>query len=269
MQGITIVKRIFLTEIQYQAMRRIDVIIGFLFLWLPILLNVFLWKAVYGMDPGADAQLGYSLDQITTYFVVVLICNRLVGTNINTTMNQQILDGSLNQFLLKPSSHFTFHIVKHIGHKSAELIYMLIPGCVLFFIFQNSLLVPKWEDFLLFVLAILLGFCIHFLMYYALGMLGFWFGRAGQIMTFIVSIISLLDGSKFPTDFLPKWLNGIFLYFPFQYIFYFPIRIFLGSESMASILRGLTLQGIWVFAIGAICIVAWRKGIARFGAFGG
>jgi ABC-2 type transport system permease protein len=269
MRSFAVMRKVLITEFQFQTLKRVDVLIGFLFLWVPIVLNVFLWQSVYELDPGANMKLGYSLYQLTSYFIIVLICERLLSTHIHSTLNQQILDSSLNPFLLRPSSHFLFHFMRHVGEKSSRFIYFVLPGIILYIVFRNSLIVPSLQDGLYFVITICFSFMINFLLYYALGMLGFWFGKAGQIMTFITGFIMLFDGSKFPVDFMPTWLVQFVSYLPFQYIYYFPAKVLIGTETTNSFLSGLLVQAIWVVILGVICNFCWRKGLSRYGAFGG
>lgn len=269
MMGFSTIQRIFTTELQQQAVRRVDVIIGFFFLWVPILLHIFLWQAVYDINGNAQAQLGYSLQQMITYFVLTLMCARLVGVQIHRMLNNQIIQGDLNRFMLQPLSHLGYHYTRNAAEKLSQFAYLLVPGAILLLVFRDSIVTPTFVNAVQFSAAILLSIALNFLIYYALGLLGFWFGRANQIMMFATALISLVDGSKFPLSLLPVVIQDISRYLPFQYIFYFPIRIFIGAESPQTIRNGFLIEIVWIVIFYLLIRIFWSKGLKRFGAFGG
>ncbi|MCX7570225.1 ABC-2 family transporter protein [Tumebacillus sp. DT12] len=269
MMGVSTIRRIFTTELQQQAVRKVDVIIGFFFLWVPILLHIFLWQAVYDINGNAGSQLGYTLPQMITYFVLTLMCQRLVGVQIHRLLNHQIIQGDLNRFMVQPLSHLGFHYTRNAAEKFSQFTYLLVPAAVLLLVFRENIVTPTVVNAALFALALLLSIALNFLIYYALGLLGFWFGRANQIMMFATALISLIDGSRFPLSLLPTVIQEVSWYLPFQYIFYFPIRIFIGAETPETIRNGLLIETVWIVIFYVLVRIFWSRGLKRFGAFGG
>ena len=264
-----VMRHVFALALQEEAVRRLDILIGSLVLWVPILFHVLLWSAIYEASPNANVQLGYTQAQTVTYFVMALLSVRIVMTNIYQVLNQQILDGDMNRFLLQPVSHFGYHLMRYLAQSATKAAYMLIPVTVLAVVFSNNLIRPHFLEAALALTALLLGLLLNFIICYGFGLLGFWFGRAEQLTYVLVTLTRLLDGSLFPIDFLPPALAQVLHFFPFQYIIYFPVRLFIGAESAQSTATGFALQGAWILVTVLVVRLAWRRGTKRYGAFGG
>lgn len=264
-----VMRYVFSLTLQEEAVRRLDIIIGSLVLWVPILFHVLLWSAVYEASPNANVQLGYTQAQTVTYFVMALLSGRIVMTNIHQDLNGQILDGGMNRFLFQPVNHFGYHLMRYLAQSVTQAAYMLIPVIVLAVVFSDNLIRPRLLEATLAFTALLLGLLLNFIIYYGFGLLGFWFGRAEQLTYVLVTVARLLDGSLFPIDFLPSALAQVLQFLPFQYIIYFPVRLFIGAESAQSTATGFAVQGVWILVTVLIVRLAWRRGTRRYGAFGG
>lgn len=263
---IKIAARVFKTELQVYSLRRLDITVGFFFLWLPILLNVFLWKAVYSAQSNAENLLGYSVNQTTTYFVMALICSRIIGTNINHELNKQVLSGDLNRFLVQPVGHFAFHFAIQCARSFTQIGYLIIPMLILLIVFKNNFTLPNTSQFILFALSLSFGLVINFCVYYCFGMMSVWYGRTTAISS---SLSRLFDGSLFPISFLPSFLQSISSFLPFQFVFYFPLRIFIGKDETELVFQGILSQLFWIVVLGGVIHLIWRKGVKSYGAFGG
>ena len=87
----------------------------------------------------------------------------------------------------------------------------------------------------------------------------------------------LLSGHMFPLDMLagiPTGVPGVSVaevvrFLPFEYTAYFPAAVWLGKVRGAELVRSLVVEAAWVVVMMAACRLAWRRGTARYSAFGG
>ena len=66
-----------------------------------------------------------------------------------------------------------------------------------------------------------------------------------------------------PIPFLPKFLQVISNYLPFQYISDVPFRIYVGNISSNTILNTLLIQFIWFIIISIIGIFLTKKALKK------
>jgi ABC-2 type transport system permease protein len=67
---------------------------------------------------------------------------------------------------------------------------------------------------------------------------------------------------------MPKLIQDIAQYLPFQLLIYYPIQLILGKLSNAQIVQGFTMAGIWLVISIALFNWVWRNGVKRFSAVG-
>ena len=67
---------------------------------------------------------------------------------------------------------------------------------------------------------------------------------------------------------MPKIVQDIAQYLPFQLLIYYPIQLILGKLTNEQIIHGYLMAGIWL----VIAIVSfnwvWRNGVKRYSAVG-
>ncbi len=116
------------------------------------------------------------------------------------------------------------------------------------------------------VMAFLLGFFLEALM----GMIGFWFLEVSSLLFVYMLFTFFFSGHMFPIDMLPGGWKTVVDATPLQYLAYFPAAVFLGKIAGAgSWPCGLAIELGWVLLLAAACRLAWRRGAARYSAFGG
>ena len=67
---------------------------------------------------------------------------------------------------------------------------------------------------------------------------------------------------------MPKLVQQIAQYLPFQLFIYFPIQVILGKLSSAQIMQGYMMAGIWLVLAFAFFTWVWRNGVKRYSAVG-
>ena len=123
-----------LIKFQESTMYRENIIINFVFGLMPLLVNILLWRAIYGSQHKIIA--GYDYVQMITYFVLVFMVRKVTGAReIAVNLAEYIREGTLNNFLLKPTDFITFQFKLHFADKMVLLLNILLP-----FIFFTTLI---------------------------------------------------------------------------------------------------------------------------------
>ncbi len=228
-----------------------------------------LWGAAYVTNPTLG---GYTFAQTITYFVALIVLQFLIGAfNEDYQISEEIRNGLINQFLLKPVNYFVYRLSIYTAARSVSGSLILIPLiCALPFIGQHlTFPLDAWR-FAFGLPAIVLSALIQFSIAYCFGLLTFWFLEIQGFVILSMAIESVLGGQIFPLDLLPAPALRVVEYLPFYYQMYFPAAIFTGRiNDPALALRGLGIQLAWVVALLLLNQLLWSRGLRRHTAVGG
>ncbi len=238
---------------------RVRVIVRFL-------ITFFLWSSIFSQDIDL---LGYNRRTMLTYLLLVYLLGNFVYATRTQDIGDEIHEGNLTNYLLKPLNYFLFILARDTSDKLLNLSFTLVELIMLF-----TLLNPPffWQTDMMFVSISFLAFCgsviIYFLLSSLLGLLGFWTSEVWATRFIFIIILDFLAGNFFPTDILPKLIANVLMYTPFPYMFYFPARIYLGEVTEGFIAQGFFVMGVWVFFLIFAVHVVWYQGLKVYGAQG-
>ena len=139
---------------------------------------------------------------------------------------------------------------------------------ILYFLFKPDFSSVTWNGILLAVPAMILGFLIGYLLSAAITALAFWTTRVYSIHEFYYALILLFSGQFVPLTLMPKLIQDIAQYLPFQLLIYYPIQLILGKLSTAQIVQGYVMGLIWLVIAITIFNLVWRNGVKRYSAVG-
>ena len=100
-------------------------------------------------------------------------------------------------------------------------------------------------------------------------MIGFWFLEVSSLLYIVNTISFFVSGQMFPLDLLPSPWPAILKALPFQYLAYFPAKVFLGKIQGQDLVNGLLLELTWAVAFLLVARILYRTGLRRYSAFGG
>jgi ABC-2 type transport system permease protein len=228
-----------------------------------------LWGAAYMAQPTLG---GFSLNQTLTYFVTLLVLQFFISAfNEDYQISEDIRNGLINQFLLKPINYFGYRFSIFLAARLVTGSLVLIPLLVAMPVLYHSLTFPA-EPWRLAVglPAMALSAMIQFSIAYCFGLLTFWFLEIQGFVILSMAVETILGGQMFPLDLLPAWAYSLAKYLPFYYQMYFPAAIFTGRLSdKAAIAQGFGIQGLWVVALLCLNQWLWARGLRRHTAVGG
>ncbi len=228
-----------------------------------------LWGAAY---VGSTNIGGFNFGQTLTYFVTLLVLQFFIGAfNEDYQISEEIRNGLINQFLLKPINYFLYRLSIFVSARLVSGALILLPLLVaLPFIGQYLTLPHELWRLPVGLVAMGLSALIQFSIAYCFGMLTFWFLEIQGFVILSMAVEVLLGGQMFPLDLMPTWIFRIAQFLPFYYQMYFPGAIFTGRlNDPAVIAQNFGIQIFWVLALLALNQLLWVRGLRRHTAVGG
>jgi ABC-2 type transport system permease protein len=145
----------------------------------------------------------------------------------------------------------------------------LIGYLAVFFFFRQYLVFSlEWGHLLFFLLALLLAALLQFFIFESLSLLSFWIENTYGIRFTMRVIMEVIGGAIIPLSFFPEVLQKIFFVFPFPYLIYLPMNIYLGKISLSQVPLELLKEAGWIVGLAVLNLIIWKKGIKQYVSMG-
>lgn len=227
-----------------------------------------LWGAAFQGTPEIG---GFNVGQTMTYFVMLIVLQFFIGAfNEDYQISEEIRNGLINQFLLKPINYFVYRFTIYLSARLVSGLLVLVPLACAFPAIHGYLTFPtEWWRLALGVPAVVLSGLIQFSIAFGFGMLTFWFLEIQGFVILSMAVETLLGGQMFPLDLMPHWVFRLSQLLPFYYQMYFPAAILTGRLDWNLAVQGIFVQFGWVFVLLTLNHFLWRRGLRRHTAVGG
>lgn len=227
-----------------------------------------LWSAAF----KGQTEIGHhSLAETLTYFIVLVVLQFFISAfSEDYQISEEIRNGLINQFLLKPINYFLYRFSIFISARLVSGFLALIPLLLVLPFLYHYLSFPTdlWR-YALGLPALIMSAMVQFTIAYCFGLLTFWFLEIQSFVILSLAIETMLGGQVFPLDLLPTWFYNISKYLPYYYQMYFPAAILTGRIDQAGTIYGLMIQAVWVVLLLGAAELLWRRGLRRHTAVGG
>jgi ABC-2 type transport system permease protein len=235
----------------------------------PIFIQYFLWTAIY-RGSGNAAINGYTYAQIIIYTVIASIVSRLVRTGFEYEVNDDIKNGGLNKFIVKPIDYFTYKLACFIGQKLVQTIMIiLLAAGIFFFLYLRFGFIITPDRLVCFFCSLLLAFLLNFVIFFTVGTVAFWLLEIGFLFEAVRIVIIAMSGGIFPLDIFGAGVTRVLHWMPFKYTINFPVEIINGKLDSTAWRQGLLIQAAWVFVFTLVSRRLWAFGTRRHTAVGG
>ncbi len=249
---------------------RADFWIGLASAAFPICIQFFMWQALYG---GSDSSILFGRDyqQMLAYSVSAAILWRLLRTNFEYEINEDIKNGGLSKYVIRPIGYLPYRMSCFLGQKigvlfgGLSLMALGLAGVGLYFHASPV----TFSGILLFLPTLFGALVLNFLVFFCVGMWAFWLSEIGFLFEAVRIIIVVLSGGIFPLEIFGDGICRFLNYLPFAYAVGFPVDVLLGTISGAAIIRGLLSQLIWIGILLIVSTFLWKIGSKKFLAAGG
>jgi ABC-2 type transport system permease protein len=252
-----------------------DFALGTLMRFMPIVVQIFLWGAIYesvAASANKNAEIaGYSYHDMVAYYLLVMIGRAFSSMpGLASGIARDIRTGTVKKYLIQPIDMLGFLLLYRVAHKLVYYLVAAAPFALVFFLCRGYF--PGWPDALTltaFFASLIMSFLLGFFLEAALGMIGFWFLEVSSLLFVYMLFSFFFSGHMFPLDMLPGALGEIVKLTPFQYLAYFPAAVFLGKIQGAALLWGLSVQVFWVLFFCIASRLAFHFGTRRYSGYGG
>lgn len=262
-------KTCFVMGIQKAIEYRFDFFLGYLSAIFPIIIQVSMWTAIY-QSTKTGILYGYTYQQMILYTFFVGIIGRFLATGFEHEMNDDIKNGGLNKFIVKPINYCFYRSSCFLGERaSVSLVFFIILGIFCIVFSMLGYFKVTGYKILFFMVSLILSLLLNFAVYFCVGIAGLWISEISRIFPAISIVLSVISGSIFPLDILGSNINKMLFFLPFKYLLQFPVDIITGKEPSYPISFALFIQLGWVILLWTLAQFLWKKGLNKYIAIGG
>jgi viologen exporter family transport system permease protein len=268
-------------SLEERLVYRGDFALGTLMRFLPIVTQVFLWKAIFEAiefnsagtagQSGGEAIAGYSYHDFIAYYLLTMVGRAFSSMpGLASGIALQIRNGEIKKFLVQPIDLVGFLLLNRLAHKLVYYSVALGPFALVFFLCRGFF--PGWPDattLSAFFASLVMGFLLGFFLEATLGMLGFWLLEVSSLLFVYMLFSFFFSGHMFPIDMLPGIWGQIVEALPLKYLAYFPAAVFLGKVQGQELAVALWVELAWVAFFMVASRVALNRGYRRYSGFGG
>ena len=258
-----------ITALEYKA----NSMVGLFAILSGLLVEYLIWSMVY-----ASENIGQTIEGLTTqwtfnrliaYIFLSMIIGQLKSSWVTShEMIMQIRQGFMNQYIVKPLSFFSYHLMNFIG---TNILYYVPYSLLIIFspiifnniVFINSIQIP------FFILALILSIYLSYSIYFFMVCFAFWFGEVRALLAAYNISMFVLAGQIIPLDFFPAGYNQVINFTPIPYLIKFPVDIAMAQNiNIEHWIKFLLIGIIWCVVMRMLSSILYNLGIKRYEAFG-
>lgn len=235
----------------------------------PVLIQTIMWTYFYARTDAA-VSTGYTYSQIMVYTLLATLVSQLVSTGFAWQINDDIKQGGLNKYLVRPVHYGAYQFCSFLGEKIPQLLLLLFVA-VAVIIFSVTLfgLTLSATRIFLFAISLLFALMLNFFLFFTVALTSFWLTDVNQFFATISIILVVISGGIFPLDIFGEKSVLLTKLLPFGYTTQFPVNIINGRYDMKMVAIGFLCQLFWVVFFGILGQYLWKKGLRHYVAVGG
>lgn len=211
---------------------------------------------------------GFTPNGLTAYFLGAFVVRQVAGAWAAWTINQDVRTGALSQRLLRPIHPMWGYAAENLAAIPIRAVIAFPVGMLALIVTGGEHIARGWM-WALVPLAFAGAWLITFLANVIIGTLALWMHQSIKLQDVWSAGFFALSGYFVPIAAFPTWLRDLPHYLPFEYQLGYPVELLTGALDQERALEGLAAQWAWVSILAMIAILLWRRGIERYGAYGG
>ena len=233
---------------------------------LQLLLVYFIWWTVF----KSQTQIfGYTQSSILTYILVSAIIRAVVLSSRATDVSNQINDGSVVNFLIKPLGFISYYFSRDLADKLLNILFVILEVSLIIVLLKPPIfLQTNPNTLILFTLAAILGILTYFCIGFVISLTAFWVENSWGPLFLMFIFLEGFGGGLFPIDILPRGVFNFLMLTPFPYLIYFPAKIYLGHFSANEIFLYFSILIFWVITLWFLMRWMVNMGLRHYTAVG-
>jgi ABC-2 type transport system permease protein len=217
-----------------------------------------------------EAPIGrFGEREVIAYFLATFLVRQLTGSWAAWEINMDVRQGTLANRLLKPVHPLWAYAMEGIAALPLRLMLAGPAAVAALVMTSRSFLPGDSVMWVFFALAIAGGWMITYLINAALGTLALFMESSLRMVDVYLLLFFVASGYLVPVEVFPHSLRVVIDAMPFRYQIGLPVELLVSAHDRATAARMLLQQLAWIVALLALTLVLFRRGVRRFGAFGG
>lgn len=208
---------------------------------------------------------GYTTAELATYVLGVNIIRSFVFGTQSRDVAQEINSGAFSNFLIKPVNYFAFVFSRELGERCLYLISSLLETVIFIVVLKVQLF---WQTsiylWLALAVSLVLALFLYFLLSCLASLIAFWSREAMGPRFLFELLLEFASGAYLPLNILSGAIFETLKLFPFMYLVYLPISLYLGKVNPAQMRHWMGMQVFWIILLCIIVPVAWSKGLKKY-----
>lgn len=243
---------------------RAELIVWVLSYTMPLVMLA-LWSAV-----AADGPVkGYDQAGFVAYFITTLVVRMMVAAWVVWELNDDIRRGRLAMRLMRPFHPLVDFAVTNIAAIPLRVVLAApIVIAALAWGGTDSLSHDPLQ-WLLVPVTLVLAWLMTYLVQALIGALAFFWESSMGVFDVYLGLYLVCSGYVMPLDLLPERFASLLDVLPFRYMLAVPVEAILGRSTLEQTLQAIGVQLAWVAVLWIATALVWRRGVARFTAYGG
>lgn len=222
----------------------------------------FIWIAIIQEKGNIN---GFTPADIVTYYIILAFVSFLTSSHSAKYIEQDILTGTLNKFIVKPVTYCVRNYVSGLGYSFIAGTIALATILILYLFLPDIVLLPASGAHLaLFVFSLFVASFLSTLIQQITGLSAFWMGDTGGVRHLRYMIEKVFSGEFAPLTLYPLAVQSVAFILPFKYLYFIPISLYLGNISVHEGIYEMTKGIAWVGIFLLILIVLWKRGLKRY-----
>jgi ABC-2 type transport system permease protein len=224
-------------------------------------IQYFLWKTIYAVS-GSEVIKGFTFSAMMTYYLLSHITTAYTSTLVDRNTASMVKSGKLIKELVRPISYFSKSFLNNLWYGVFRSKYVPLLLIIAYF------LIPTFEytgvNTVLYVISLILAILLRFTYAFLIGLSSFWVKEYFGIRQFKAGLFAFFSGTLIPLTFFPQVFQRVFYFFPFQYMLYVPINMFLGQYTGTEVLLMLGVQVMWIVIFSLAVKFVWKRALTKF-----
>jgi ABC-2 type transport system permease protein len=217
-----------------------------------------------------DAPLGrYGQPQLAAYFLATFVVRQLTSSWVSWQINAEVRDGTLAVRLLRPVHPAIAYAAESVAAVPLRAAVALPFAAVLLVVVGSRELTSDPIIWGLWCVSLVGAWLISLFVSLAIGALAFFVEQATRAMDVWLTVYFVLSGYLVPVDLFPRAARTVNDYLPFRYQIGLPVELMVGAHGRAEALSLIGRQWLFVLLTALLVRTLWRRGLARFAAYGG
>lgn len=204
----------------------------------------------------------YSREDLITYVLGIHILRSLIIGPQARKLAEEINDGSLSSYLIKPINYLRFVYTKELAERLTLFMLSCFEAVVFILLVQPQIRIPHEATTLfLFVVSVFLSHFLYIFLSFLMSSVAFWSREALGPRFLFDWILEFASGGYFPLNIVSYPISLFLQFLPFAALFYTPMIIFL-EKGNTMLLFGL--QIFWLIVALLVLPFIWKKGLKKY-----